>query len=147
LNSAQAAYYLANFPNLTRQAQDRREDILNLYRQEAFAGGNKQSGHSDQTASRGILLADGSEIENILNSIKKWIDLEMSPGDRALLIAVWRSRHCGWHYVSKETRLEVWTCYSKWITLTKQLAAYLNQSAGPAPAHPGLASVNSRMKA
>lgn len=141
MTAAQAAYYLANFPSLSQQVYNRRDDIINQYRQEAFAGGNRQSGHSDPTAKKAILLADGLAVEDILYNVRLWIDTQLSPRDRPLLISVWRSRDYGWSYVGRELNTEVWRCQARWHTITIQMAAYLNQSAGPACAQPGTACV------
>lgn len=91
MTSKEASYFLYNFPGLTEAAANKRADILNQGRQEVFAGGNRQSGHSDPTAKKGIKLADGRALEDILHSVRLWIDTQLSLKDRPLLISVWRS--------------------------------------------------------
>lgn len=141
----EASYFLYNFPGLSEAAAEKRADILEQGRQGAFAGGFRGGGTPDPTAYRAILLADGSELERILSQVGQWINFEMPPKDRPLLLAAWRLGRFGWHWVAKDLKVEVWQCRFQWDKLTAGLAAYLNQSAGTAPAHPGAASAASRM--
>ena len=137
MNAKQAGYFLMNYPSLTQAAHNRRDDILNQGRQEAFTGGIKPSGHSDPTAKKGILLADGNELEVILRQAYEWINNELSPHDRPLLLAVWRLGKYGWYYTAKDQGREVWQCRYRWENMTAALAAYLNQSAGLVPGQVG----------
>lgn len=146
MTPGQANYFLAHFPVLTREVRNRRDDIINQCRQEAFAGGTRGSGHSDPTANKAILLADGSVLEDILCGVRAWIDADLPPQDRPLLIAVWRSRNYGWFYVSRELKREVRRCQARWSILTSHLAVHLNQYAGTASAAPGAACVTGQKK-
>jgi hypothetical protein len=145
LTPQQASYFLANYPALSREYQNKREDIIQGYRQGAIAGGIKPSGHSDPTAKKAVLLMDNSETEAILDNIRLWIDTKLPQKDRQLLIITWRLGSFGWHWVAKDLGMEVDYCRRRWKALTQQLAAHLNLSAGLAPAPPGNVCATSPM--
>lgn len=143
MTRGQAGYFLANFPQLSREVRSRRDDILNGCRQgEAYASGTRRTGHSDPTANKGILLADGSDLEQVVQAIGLWLN-DLSPADRSLLLSTWRLRKYGWGHVARDLKWEVEHCRQRWTYLTRQLAEHLTACAGIVSVQRGDVSVNS----
>ena len=122
-----AAYLLKYFPNLYEQAQRQAEDALegnvtvNLTKMRSGQGG-----YSDRTGQMAVTLAEANLIASKLILIRQWIDEELNPDDRLILLSVWRSnRWGGWWWVSREIGLEVCGCRQRWDRLVQGLAAWL----------------------
>jgi len=144
LNKGQVNYLLLNYPALTEWLENSREDILHGYRQTAFAGGNRGSGHSDPTARKAEHLLEFQHVEGLLSGVGGWIDTELETYDRPVLIEFWRLRHLGLYWVARNLNMEPWRCKARWDMMTNSLMNYLrkNQSAGHAFALPGGAFVD-----
>ncbi|MBO8183433.1 MAG: hypothetical protein H0Z28_11685 [Archaeoglobus sp.] len=145
LTPKQAGYLLSRYPLLFEQLENRREDILEGYRQGAVAGGRKSVGsYSDPTAKKVMLLMDNNNIFELISMVGDWIDNELPPESRPFLFSMWRYGRFGWELVSKDLGQGEWLCKLQWITLTTQLADYLNKrvSAGRVLGSHGIASAN-----
>lgn len=135
LNKKQAAFFLANYPALCENLESQRENIIEGYRQSAVAGGRGGSLHSDPTARKAILLLELSDLITILRLVRQWIDCELIPNRRPLLLSVWRLGKYGWQHVAKERCMGVVQCQEWWQQLTESLLTYLKNrlhSAGDA---------------
>ena len=128
ISRSQSSYLLANYPALFEQVGNEREDILHGYWQEAFAGGNCGSGHSNSTARKALLLLKNRDIVELLTRVEKWIDNELLPRDSILLMTVCRLERFGWHKVARNIQRGVWECIQRWENMTNQLADYLNRN-------------------
>ncbi len=125
LNSKQAAFLLYNFPALMEQIELRRENILEGCRQSAVAGGRKGSGHSDPTIKKALLLIEDSEMVKTLSLVRQWIDEELPPVARPLLLSVWRVGKYGWSWVAKDQDEGVKACRDGWESLVENMLSFL----------------------
>lgn len=143
MDKGRAAYLLRYYPILFEWLENSREDIFHGYRQTAYVGGNRGSGHSDPTARKAERLLKLQHIEGLLAGVGEWINNDLEPYDRPVLIEFWRLRHLGLHWVARSLNMEAWRCKARWDIMTKSLMNYLkkNQSAGHAFALPGGAFV------
>lgn len=139
MDKGQVTYLLLNYPALFEWMENRREDIIHGYRQTAYAGGNRGSGHSDPTARKAERLINCQHIEDLLAHVGGWIDTGLEPQDRPVLIGFWRLRHLGLYWVARNLNMEAWRCKARWDIMTNSLMNCLkkNQYVGPAFALPG----------
>ena len=122
-----AGYLLKYFPSLHEQAQRQAEDALEGNVAASLTENRHgQGGYTDQTARRGIALAEASVLADKLTLVRQWIDEELNPDDRLILLSVWRgNRWDDWHWVSREMRMGVNECRQRWNRLIQGLAAWL----------------------
>lgn len=139
----QAEYLLLNYPSLSAQLHNEQQNILQRYRQTAFACGIGHSySYSDSTGSKAVKLVmlEGEYRNTIL--ISKWIDTELRPRDRPLLISRWR--RLDWLEISRRLGVDAWACITAWNMMAMQLTEYLKAYAGHASGAAGVVSVNGR---
>ena len=78
-------------------------------------------GISDPTGNKAVALAALHDQLNRLNVVRQWIDHRLPPGDRRLLISVWRYHEFGWLTTARNTGLGVSECKRRWNRLTTDL--------------------------
>lgn len=123
-----AKYLLTNYPSLWSQVHESIEDALEGGSHGVIVEVGRDCGRqSDSTAGRAIKLHEASTLAGDLVEVRTWIDLCPLPEDRALLIAIWRSRTLGWCWVSKELRMEVNKCIDQWNRLCDNLQVFLDK--------------------
>lgn len=121
------AHLLKRFPVYWQQALIDVEDDLEPSSSGNFDTVNRhgQGGHSDPTGDKALRLVDLSDLIDKLKKIRQWIDQELHPEDRALLVAMWRVGVYGWRVVARELRWEVQTCVLRWESLLTSLSGWM----------------------
>lgn len=130
-----AGYLLLHFPELTEQARHLADDALHGNRGRDLSQPQRRSEGqvSDSTMKRGLQLAEALTLSDHLARVRQWIDTEMPPGDRELLLTTWRTHQYGeWKLVAKELGRDLTECLDWWNAMISDLAQWLNQSAGAA---------------
>lgn len=121
-----AEYLLRNLPGLWTQFNENIEDALEGSSHGVYVGiGRGHGSHSDPTARRAGRLYEVNILAGDLALVRKWIDTQLNPGDRLLLLAMWRQGAFGWFYVARTLRTEAGKCKEQWSRMCKQLEEYL----------------------
>lgn len=123
---SRAKYLLENFPGLWAKAQGEVEDIIEGCGHRELSGIQGAGGHSDPTGNRAARLAEAHDLTIILEKVRQWIDKELPPGDRPLLLAVWRYPF-GWYWIARELHRGVPECRNNWIHLCSKLEDFLSR--------------------
>lgn len=89
------------------------------------AGRRVEGAHSDPTMMRALRLLEARELQEQLALVRRWVDCELRPEDRPLVLAVWRVGWLGWRTVGRELGLPGWWCRSRFDELTQQLFSWL----------------------
>ncbi|CVK17542.1 hypothetical protein [Sporomusa sphaeroides] len=146
MHTKQAEYLLLNYPSLSAQLHNEQQNILQRYRQTAFACGIGHSySYSDSTGSKAVKLVMLEEEYRSTILISRWIDTELRPRDRPLLINRWR--RLDWMAISRRSGVDAWTCITAWNLMIMQLTEYLKAYAGHASGAAGVVSVSGRIAA
>ena len=144
MHSNQAEYLLLNYPSLSAELYNRQQTILQRYRQRAFSGGSRYTGrYSDPTGSKAVRLLEAEEEGRHILLVGQWINTELRPRDRPLLINRWR-RH-NWPDIARRQGVDAWECIIAWNIMIIRLADYLKACAGHACGVVGAASANGQM--
>lgn len=138
MNLHNAEKLLRNYPALTAYVSGRRLDILSNY--SAYTR-STETNHADPTGNRVVKILELSKLERALKITAKWLDNELFPDNRSLLLDVWRGYP--WRFIA---RREGWQCMETWNQMTTSLANYMNRSAGPASGQDGDASAGAQGK-
>lgn len=123
-----AEYLLQNFPGLWYQVNEDIEDTFGCGSHEVYVEiGRGHGSHSDPTARRAAKLYDANILTGDLARVRQWIDTQLPPEDRHLLLAVWRAGNLGWFWVARELRSEVVECIYRWNRLCTNLQEFLDR--------------------
>ena len=125
-----AGRLLSGYPMLYNYVTGRREDIIHGYRQGCFGSIRSSGGVSDPVLSKVVRLDELSRAVLVGRLVRRWIDYELQPEDRPVLLAVWRG-----------AKLDEGRWRHRWETMTDNLAGYMSQSVLTACGPVGLASV------
>lgn len=120
---------LRGYPMLYNYIAGRREDIIHGYRQGCFGSIRSSGGVCDPVLSKVVRLDDLSRIVATGRLVRRWIDYELQPEDRPVLLAVWRG-----------AKLDEGRWRHRWETMTDNLAGYMSQSASTVCGPGGIAS-------
>lgn len=122
-----AGYLLRYYPSLWNQIRSREEDTLEGGAHGDYSGSGRVplGVHSDPTTARALALAEVSTLAGKLEQVREWIDTQLYPGDRSLLLEVWRSRELSWRWTARQLSLGVSECLERWSKLVEQLSEWL----------------------
>lgn len=122
-------YLLANFPGLWEMVHGQVEDIIEGGSAGDFTTTGRYSGgtHGDPTGKRAIHLYEINNLAGELWKVRSWIDTQLPPGDRPLLVAAWRAGPLGWRWVARELRTGVAECIDRWSHLCNNLQVILDR--------------------
>ncbi len=137
---ANTAYnLLAYYPILYKGLEEQREAVLGSYASPlANIGRHGGGGHSDPTASKGVMLADLGETSKALDKVVEFMNT-LTPLEREMILTVWRCGTCiDWKWVARHTGMCIGECRKKWNQMTRRFLAF----AGAVSGQDGIAFVN-----
>ena len=111
----QAEQLLAEFPVIFQGLANQRINILHSGRKNCDVTSSRRStgAHSDPTAARALTLVKIDTSVQLLVLIRKWLDYELKPQDRVLVICTWR--RLSWETISKKHQMVgVRACQKNW---------------------------------
>jgi len=122
----QAEYLLMHLPILWERASQGIDNALHGGNRDLSANNRRSDGgHADTTGRRAIALAEANELARQLAMVRQWIDSRLQPGDRAFLLATWRTyRFGGWPMVAREIGWEASEYRQRWDALVTELIAF-----------------------
>ena len=93
MTQSEAQTVLTEFPSLWESLQERRCQILESYGNgNAYQGGGRSYGHGDKTGKKAARLIDLEQEERLLGVVREWLTIDMDPGDRQIIINLWRGQ-------------------------------------------------------
>lgn len=134
---------LIHYPEIYNLA-GARDNILNTYRQQAYAAIRRRSGHGDPTLGKTLRLLQLADAAAAISATGRWIEEELHPADRPLLLQVWRG--LGWSTIARRGGVTVSATITTWTSMITNLTTYINQCAGHACAPVGDVFVRSLNK-
>ena len=140
--------FLLNYPAMTDYLVNLRESILHGGRTFTFSRSGYTGSYSDTTAKRAVRLVEISTLEKVLSLIGQWIENELQPKCRPVLIDRWRGYT--WPVIAKRRGVMIWKIISDWEAMIIGLTKYLMHFVGTACDLAGTVSASGlirRMKA